>query len=122
MCTVTLWETAVWDLQHCAHSDHVLCTVLSSKGTGGAPVLLRVMNCHLPLDAQGAVISSTSMARVLQLLAESPVQQVALVVGDLKLDLAMEGAAQTLREAYAKGDLSKFSTDLRQTIFLNIGQ
>lgn len=103
MCTVTLWETAAWDLQHCAHSDHVLCTVLSSKGTGGAPVLLRVMNCHLPLD-QGLISSteSTSMARVVQLLAESPAQQVALVVGDLKLDLAVEGAAQTLREAYAK--------------------
>ena len=114
MCTVTLWETAAWDLQHCAHSDHVLCTVLSSKGTGGTPVLLRVMNCHLPLD-QGLISSteSTSMARVVQLLAGSPAQQVALVVGDLKLDLAVEGAAQTLREAYAKCDLSKFSNDLR---------
>ena len=80
MCTVTLWETAIWELQHCAHSDHVLCTVLSSKGTGGAPVLVRVMNCHLPLDAQG-VTSSASMARVVQLLAESPAQQVALEAG-----------------------------------------
>lgn len=105
MCTVTLWDGAVWDLEHCAHhGSHVLCTVLSSKPRTHQPpsALLRVMNCHLPLpechaDAKDA---KDAMAPVLQLLAESPAQQVALVVGDLKLDLAVEGAVQALRKAY----------------------
>ncbi len=105
MCTVTLWDGAMWELQHCAHSgDHVLCTVLSSKppSPGVQPVLLRVMNCHLPLEVGRANVPdrSKSMATVLGLLGETPASQVALVVGDLKLDLAADGAVQELSEAY----------------------
>lgn len=105
MCTVTLWDGAMWELQHCAHSgDHVLCTVLSSKprSPGVQPVLLRVMNCHLPLEVGRANVPdrSKSMATVLGLLGETPVAQVALVVGDLKLDLAADGVVQELSEAY----------------------
>ena len=98
MCTITLWDGAAWDLQHCAHGDHVLCTVLSKA------VLLRVMNCHLPLEAADG---NSSMTRVLQLLSQSPAQQVALVVGDLKLDLTLQGTVQALGEAYAGGKFSE---------------
>eukprot|EP00438_Fugacium_kawagutii_P033960 Skav211166 [mRNA] locus=scaffold413:568696:570551:+ [translate_table: standard] len=102
MCTVTLWDGAVWDLEHCTHhGSHVLCTVLSSKPCTRQrpPALLRVMNCHLPLPECHADVKD-AMAPVLQLLAESPAQQVALVAGDLKLDLGVEGAVQALRKAY----------------------
>ncbi|CAJ1427311.1 unnamed protein product [Effrenium voratum] len=94
-CTVTLWDGALWELVHCGWAVCALCTVLCGQGPP-----LRVLNCHLPLE------EGLAADRVLQLLRESPVEQLAVVAGDLKLDLGAEGVLTALSSGYGQDTLA----------------
>ncbi|CAK9003958.1 unnamed protein product [Durusdinium trenchii] len=106
-CTMTLWDAATWELQHCAHGGaEVLCTVLAEEREDPRRRSLRVLNCHFPLETD----QTAAIAHVGELLSESPAQQLVLVLGDLKLDLGHEGANQALMDGYRAGTASEEAT------------
>jgi len=97
--SVTLWDDRQWDAALCAPADaagSVLCTVLRRKGGGAAAPPapagpdLRLLNAHLPLEPAGGGDAPEAALRAQ--LAAAPAGQLALLVGDLNLDVLRAGA------------------------------
>ncbi|CAE8705709.1 unnamed protein product, partial [Polarella glacialis] len=109
-CSVTMWDDRTWNLSFCASASepfHVLCTVLATKADHVPR--LRVLNCHFPMSDGTAPAGgfSAGVEALANLLRASPVDQLALAVGDINVDLSDADVVSELAARCREGSRQK---------------